>query len=106
MRLIEAVVSKLEIKHYFDFCYSAEFEPFGKPHPGIFITAAYKLNAKHHECLVLEDSVNGVIAAKAARMLCFAVPEKEKFMDPKFSIADLTLKSLLELPEHLERLKN
>ncbi len=104
MRLINAVVDKLNIRDYFDLLYSAEFEPYGKPHPGIFITAAKKLGSDPKHCLVIEDSVNGVIAAKAARMLCVAVPEAEKQNDPKFSIADYQLKTLEEFPVLLRNL--
>lgn len=105
MRLIEAIVDKLNIRSYFDLLYSAEFEAYGKPHPGIFLTAAQKLGSAQKHCLVLEDSVNGVIAAKAARMLCVAVPEPEKLNDPRFSIADYRLKSLEEFPELLNNLR-
>jgi sugar-phosphatase len=98
------VVDKLNIRDYFDLLYSAEFEPYGKPHPGIFITAAKKLGSDPKHCLVIEDSVNGVIAAKAARMLCVAVPEAEKQNDPKFSIADYQLKTLEEFPVLLRNL--
>jgi len=95
MSLIEVVVDKLHIRKYFDVLWSAEFEPFGKPHPGIFITTAQKLNVDAKDCLVFEDSINGVIAAKAARMKCIAVPELATFDDPRFAIADVKLKSLL-----------
>lgn len=96
MELIEAVVDKLQIRHYFDVLWSANFEPFGKPHPGIFITTAEKLNTDPIHCLVLEDSINGVIAAKAARMQCIAVPEEATYIDPRFSIADAKVRSLLD----------
>jgi mannitol-1-/sugar-/sorbitol-6-/2-deoxyglucose-6-phosphatase len=104
MRLIETVVDKLNIRAYFDLLYSAEYEAYGKPHPGIFISAANKLGSAPVHCLVLEDSVNGVIAAKAARMTCIAVPEKEKFEDPRFSIADYRLKSMEEFPDLMKKL--
>jgi len=96
MSLIEAVVDKLDIRNYFDVLWSAEFEPFGKPHPGIFITTAQKLNVEAKDCIVFEDSINGVISAKAARMKCIAVPEEATFNDKRFAIADVKLKSLLE----------
>jgi sugar-phosphatase len=96
MSLIEVVVDKLNIGKYFDVLWSAEFEPFGKPHPGIFITTAQKLKVDVKDCLVFEDSINGVIAAKAARMKCIAIPEEATCNDPRFAIADLKLKSLLE----------
>ena len=97
MSLIEAVVDKLNIRNYFQLLWSAEYEPFGKPHPGIFITTAKKLGVLPSQCLVFEDSVNGVIAAKAARMKCIAVPDSASLNDPRFAIADITVSSLLEV---------
>lgn len=97
MSLIDVVVDKLEIRTYFDVLWSAEYEPFGKPHPGIFITTANKLEVQATDCLVFEDSVNGVIAAKAARMKCIAVPETVSINDSRFAIADLTVSSLTEV---------
>jgi sugar-phosphatase len=94
MSLIEAVVDKLQIRKYFEVLWSAEFEPFGKPHPGIFITTAKKLQVNPIDCLVFEDSINGVIAAKAARMRCIAIPEEATFNDVRFAIADEKLVSL------------
>ncbi len=97
MSLIEAVVAKLNIGHYFNLLWSAEYEPYGKPHPGIFISTAQKLAISPADCLVLEDSINGVLAAKAARMKCIAVPETATWNDPRFAIADLKIASLEEL---------
>lgn len=97
MSLIETVVDKLHIRHYFQFLVSAENEPYGKPHPGIFITTAHKLGIAPVDCLVFEDSINGVIAAKAARMKCIAVPEPLSLLDSRFTIADLTLPSLINV---------
>lgn len=96
--LIEAVVTKLNIKQEFDVLWSAEYEAYGKPHPAIFLTTAKKLNVSPQKCLVFEDSINGVIAAKAARMTCIAIPETATFNDPRFTIADFKLKSLAEWP--------
>jgi len=46
-----------------------------KPAPDIFLSAAQKLGLKPEECVVLEDAVNGVQAAKAAGMRCVAVAQ-------------------------------
>ncbi len=94
MSLIDVVVDKLNIRHYFDLLVSAEFEPYGKPHPSVFLTTANKLNVLPSECLVFEDSVNGMIAAKAARMQCIVVPEAEKQHEPYWKIANHQLSSL------------
>ena len=48
-------------------------------------------------CLALEDSLNGVLAAKAARMKCIAIPEAIQQNNPKFAIAERVLQSLEEL---------
>lgn len=96
MRIIDAVTEKLKIKKYFTIIHSAEFEEYGKPHPAVFISTAKKLNVFPQNCLVFEDSLNGVIAGKAARMKVIAVPETIHFENLKFNIADLKLKSLLD----------
>lgn len=96
MRLIETVVDKLQIREYFNILRSAEVEKFGKPHPDIFIHTAQHFSVEASQCLVFEDSINGVIAAKAARMNCVAIPEKEKLNDPRFSIADFRFENILE----------
>jgi sugar-phosphatase len=96
MSLINVVVDKLNIRHYFDLLVSAEFEPYGKPHPSVFLTTAKKLNVLPTECLVFEDSVNGMIAAKAARMKCIVVPELEKQEELYWQLANFKLVSLEE----------
>lgn len=96
MSLINVVVDKLNIRHYFDLLVSAEFEPYGKPHPSVFLTTAQKLNVLPTECLVFEDSINGMIAAKAARMKCIVVPEAEKQQELYWQLANFQLNSLLD----------
>lgn len=96
MRIIESVLDKLDIKEYFEVVHSAEFEEYGKPHPQTFISTAKMLGVKPSECLVFEDSLNGVISALAANMICIAVPEKNASNLSKFVIANKTLNSLKE----------
>ncbi len=95
--LIYLIINKLGIADRFQIVHSSEIEPYGKPHPTIFLTTAEKLGVRPTECLVLEDSLNGVIAAKAARMKCIAIPEKNDWYNPKFAIADIKLHSLDEI---------
>jgi HAD superfamily hydrolase (TIGR01509 family) len=98
-RLIDAVLAHFGLADEFALVQSAEEEPFGKPHPGVFLTTAAKLGAEPARCLVFEDSGAGVLAAKAARMTCVAVPEVVERDAAAFVIADVRLDSLLDFDE-------
>jgi len=65
-----------------------------KPHPEIYLKAAKKLNVKPPECVVIEDSVVGVEAAKRAGMRCIAV--LNSYPLSKLRKADLIVKGLQE----------
>jgi len=94
MRIIDVVIDQLDIRKYFDVIRSAEKEEYGKPHPAVFIRAADALKIHPSYCLVIEDSINGVIAAKAARMKVIAIPEVSQVHDKRFAIADMILQDL------------
>lgn len=101
-RLIHAVLGGLGVAERFEAVVSAEREAYGKPHPAVFLATTARLGVAPTECLVLEDSLHGLVAAKAARMTCIVVPERH---DPRFTLADLELRSLEELtPAVLDRL--
>ncbi|MES2702170.1 MAG: hexitol phosphatase HxpB [Bacteroidota bacterium] len=95
--MIDQLVSHFHLTRYFDCITSADAVDYGKPHPAVFLHCAEMLGAKHNECLVLEDSVNGMIAGKAARMKVIVVPDEVHFADPRFTLADAKLKSLTHL---------
>jgi HAD superfamily hydrolase (TIGR01509 family) len=99
--IIEATLERLRLADTFDVVKSAETEPLGKPHPGIFLTTASLLDVPAVECLVLEDSLTGLIAAKAARMACIAVPFDHPEHDGRFAIADAVIGSLVEVTPEL-----
>jgi HAD superfamily hydrolase (TIGR01509 family) len=102
-RIIDAVMHNLDIHHKMRVIYSAQYEEYGKPHPGVYITAAKKLGIAPEACLAFEDSINGVLSAKAAKMKCIAIPEAGRETDNRFNIADITLHSLLDFtPQMLE----
>lgn len=96
--IIHAVVSKLNILEYFEVIRSGDDEVYGKPHPQIFINTAQSLKVEPQDCWVIEDSVNGVIAGRAARMKVIAMPEKEMKANPVFKIAERIVASLTEVP--------
>lgn len=74
LRLIQAVVANLGLT--LDAVCSAEHEPFGKPHPGVYLSAARALGVDPAACLAVEDSANGIRAALAAGMEVVAVPDQ------------------------------
>jgi HAD superfamily hydrolase (TIGR01509 family) len=92
--MIDALTDHFGLTKYFDVITSADAVELGKPHPAVFLHCAATLGAKHNECVVLEDSVNGMIAGKAARMKVIVVPDELHFDDPRFSLADLKLRSM------------
>ena len=101
-RLIDAVCDRLGLQDIDVRCSGAE-EAHGKPAPDVYLTAARRLGLPAAECLAIEDSPNGVLAAKAAGMRCVAVPDPLLAADPRFSAADLVLGSLTLLDEEALR---
>jgi sugar-phosphatase len=92
--LLEAVLDGLKIDQYFDVVHSAEFEEFGKPHPVVYINAANKMNVTPEKCLVIEDSLNGIISGKAAKMKVVCIPEKTHVKEPKLTLADFMFEDM------------
>lgn len=97
MVLVTVVLQKLELINVFDVIASAEVEKFGKPHPAVYLTTSDRLGINPTKCIAFEDSINGIISAKAAKMKCVAIPAPEQREDPRFALADLTLNSLTEI---------
>lgn len=102
-KLIDSVLHVLKIEGYFKYIQSAEHLQYGKPHPEVFLKCAEAINTKPNDCLVIEDSLNGIIAAKAAGMSVIGIPEEHNINNQKFCLADITLTSLHEF--NLEILK-
>lgn len=100
-KIIQAGVDKLGIGQKLKVIHSAYAESHGKPNPAVYLTTAQKLGVEPDECLVLEDSVDGVLAAKAATMHCIAVPAPEEQTDKRFGIADAVLSSLQDVTENV-----
>ena len=99
MLLINAFVERFDFAKYFDVLYSAQFEEYGKPHPAVYINTAKKLGVRPHSCLVFEDSFNGLLAAKSAKMKAVIIPDHRNSDNDKYDIADLRLSSLLDFGE-------
>lgn len=99
MTLVTSVLQRLELRDVFEVIASAEGEAYGKPHPAVYLTASNRLGIPATNCIAFEDSINGVISAKAAKMKCIAVPSPEDREERRFILADVTLSSLEELTQ-------
>jgi beta-phosphoglucomutase family hydrolase len=100
---IAALVDELHIPDRFEAVVSA-YAMAGKPAPDVFLAAARAIGAQPHHCLVIEDSVLGVKAAKLAGMTCLAVTnthpaenllEADRVVDSLVQIKEADWESLL-----------
>jgi sugar-phosphatase len=94
MQLIDVVVDRLGIRNHLHAICSASALPYGKPHPQVYLDCAAAMQSHPGTCICFEDSFNGMIAAKAARMKCVVVPSHEDSKQPRFNAADLRISSL------------
>ncbi|BCG09780.1 hexitol phosphatase HxpB [Buttiauxella agrestis] len=102
LHMLERVLEMFDLRDQFDAIASAEHLPYSKPHPQVYLDAAAKLGVDPLTCVTLEDSVNGMIATKAARMRSIVVPAEENRSDERWCLANAKLSSLTELrTEHL-----
>lgn len=93
---IEAAIRKIGIEQYFAVILSGHEVLRSKPEPDIFLKAAELLNVNPAECLVVEDSRSGTIAAKKAGMKCIGY-QNINSGDQDLSQADLITDDIKEL---------
>ncbi len=74
MHVINFITRTLNIFDHFDELVSGDDVEHGKPAPDIFLLTAGRLGLLPHQCIVIEDTDAGVLAAKSAGMTCIAVP--------------------------------
>ena len=85
----------------FDLIVSGEEVPRKKPSPDIYLETARRIGADPSECVVIEDAVNGVQAAKAAGMTCIAVTNSFSGETLAEAGADYITASLSDVPRIL-----
>ena len=97
---IGLILSSLGLTGKFDVIVSSVEVEKGKPEPDIFLLAAKKLGVGPKDCVVIEDGINGMIAAKKAGMKCIGIVKKEGEYP-----ADLIITNFNELsPEKIKAL--
>ncbi|MEO6540129.1 MAG: hexitol phosphatase HxpB [Ferruginibacter sp.] len=99
--LIDVAVDLLGIRQHLQAISSAENLAFGKPHPEVYLNCAEKLGVQPVQCICFEDSFNGMIAAKAAKMKCIIVPSVHDSKNPAWEAADLKISTLINFNELL-----
>lgn len=101
-RYVDLALTSAKLTGLFDREVTAELVTRGKPHPDVYLRAAELLGIPADRCLALEDAPNGVSAAKAAGMRCFAIPG-EHGSRKGVAHADATLGSLDEVIGEMRR---
>ena len=93
-----------QLTAFFDVIVTGDEIEHGKPRPDIYLRAAAKLNVAADACLVIEDALAGIAAAKAAKMRVAAIPDR-RFVDPHEyeKEADYLLGSLSKIPSFIRR---
>jgi HAD superfamily hydrolase (TIGR01509 family) len=88
-----------QLTQFFEVIVTGDEIERGKPEPDIYLVTAKKLGVPASECLVIEDSLSGIAAAKAAHMRVAAIPDR-RFVDPEYyeKQADYLLNDLSEIP--------
>jgi mannitol-1-/sugar-/sorbitol-6-/2-deoxyglucose-6-phosphatase len=106
MVLINEVTGMLGIQPCLHAVISASGMNYGKPHPEVYLKCAEALGSPAHACICFEDSFNGMIAVKAAKMKAVVVPASHDAKDPRWGAADMKLSTLSNFNElMLERLQ-
>lgn len=96
MDMIQMVLSSFKLESYFDKLVTADYVKKSKPEPDIFLYAAKQLGTDPADCIVIEDSGNGVRAAKKAGMKCIGYRNINSGKQD-LSMADMVVDSLMEL---------
>ncbi|HZH73268.1 MAG TPA: HAD family phosphatase [Mariniphaga sp.] len=94
--LIEIILEKSHLQMYFDVVVDSRMAGASKPEPDIFLLAAKKLDVTPKRCVVIEDSTNGIKAAKTANMYCIAYAGPGSELQDQ-SQADLIISDFREL---------
>ena len=96
--VIDAALAATDLTSVFSVVVSSDEVTHGKPAPDVYLEAARRLGADPATCLVVEDSLNGVKAARAAGMTVALVPNRSVPPAPgTAALADVVLPRLADL---------
>jgi beta-phosphoglucomutase len=99
MFTINRVFDRFDLNPYFSGKFSGADLKQSKPHPEIFVKAAAHTGYERSECMVIEDSTNGILAAKSAGIYCVAYKSPHSH-GQDYSKADLVISNFDEIQYH------
>jgi len=94
--VVDEILRRFGLREFFDVIVDGNDVSVGKPDPAAYLITAQKLGVAPAECVVFEDSHVGVLAAKAAGMMCIAVRHRKARVWQDLSAADQVLESFEE----------
>lgn len=100
VRVMNTVLDIFCIRPYFTSILSGGELPESKPHPAIYLLSAQRLGVESQDCVVLEDTTNGIMAAKGAGMYCIAYRNPHSGQQD-LTLADKVMDSLREVREYV-----
>ncbi|MBC3846613.1 HAD family phosphatase [Winogradskyella echinorum] len=96
MHGINQIFERFDLNQYFSAKFSGADLEKSKPHPEIFIKAAESTGFEKSECMVIEDSTNGIKAANGAGIFCTAF-RSEHSSGQDYSLANMVVSSFDEI---------
>lgn len=107
-RNIELILNKLNLTKFFTVIVSGEEVKYGKPAPDIFLFVSDKTGIPPEKCLVIEDSSNGITAAKSAGMKCLGFKNSgtnlQDLSGADFTIMDFSISNISIITEYIKNI--
>lgn len=94
--IAKLILARCEITSFFDAVVTASEAGKSKPEPDVYLLAAQKIDVAPADCVVFEDSPNGLLSAKNAGMYCVVLQPNNAMMN-KLSMADHKIRSFIEI---------
>jgi sugar-phosphatase len=105
--VLENVLKFLKLEDFFEACFSAYDEEWGKPNPAVYLSAMSYAQVPKETILVIEDSFNGVKAACAAGLNVWALPEEKNRQNTFFKEeCQFVFNNHFEIKEKLQQLNS
>jgi HAD superfamily hydrolase (TIGR01509 family) len=102
--LTDLVLKQHNIRQYFETIVTGKHDMLGKPFPDIFMKAARELSIEPEFCIVIEDTINGVKAAKAAGMYAIAIFDRDSqpMWEQIVAVADFAVFDYTDIYKHMK----